>query len=296
MRLICPNCGAQYEVPDEVIPAAGRDVQCSNCGHTWLQTPDNTPPAAEGETGQAHATEPTARDTPATAQPTEPAEPPEAAAEPEPPTSSLNAAAGSGPDHRDAEPPDGRARSAAEESTENAPAAPEDADPPEEATPPPRKRLDPEIAELLREEAEREARARATESQPLETQPDLGLDDEPAEAPTNAGPRASRRGQLPDIDEINSSLRNGTEDMASPEMPVPATPEREGSFARGVALALLLGVILFGLYAYADALAAEIPAIAPALEAYADAFDAARLWAHETITDLLTWLDALGES
>lgn len=289
MRLICPNCGAQYEVPDEVIPAAGRDVQCSNCGHTWLQTPDNTPPAAEGETGQAHATEPTAHGTP------QPAQPPEAA-EPEPPTSSVNPAAGSGPDNRDAEPPDRPARGTAEESTENAPAAPVDTEAPEEATAPPRKRLDPEIAELLREEAEREARARASESQPLETQPDLGLDDEPAEAPTSAAPRASRRGQLPDIDEINSSLRNGTEDMASPEMPVPATPEREGSFARGVALALLLGVVLFGVYAYADALAAEIPALAPALEAYADAFDAARLWAYETITDLLTWLNALGES
>ena len=38
MRLTCPNCGAQYEVPDEVIPETGRDVQCSNCGDTWFQT------------------------------------------------------------------------------------------------------------------------------------------------------------------------------------------------------------------------------------------------------------------
>ena len=37
MRLTCPNCGAQYEVPDDVIPLAGRDVQCSNCGDTWFQ-------------------------------------------------------------------------------------------------------------------------------------------------------------------------------------------------------------------------------------------------------------------
>lgn len=37
MRLICPNCGAQYEVDDGVIPEAGRDVQCSACGHTWFQ-------------------------------------------------------------------------------------------------------------------------------------------------------------------------------------------------------------------------------------------------------------------
>ncbi|MDG1102854.1 MAG: zinc-ribbon domain-containing protein, partial [Ascidiaceihabitans sp.] len=37
MRLICPNCDAQYEVPTEVVPTEGRDVQCSNCGQTWFQ-------------------------------------------------------------------------------------------------------------------------------------------------------------------------------------------------------------------------------------------------------------------
>jgi len=37
MRLVCPNCEAQYEIPDDVIPEAGRDVQCSNCNHTWFE-------------------------------------------------------------------------------------------------------------------------------------------------------------------------------------------------------------------------------------------------------------------
>lgn len=37
MRLICPNCNAQYQVDDSVIPDDGRDVQCSNCGNTWFQ-------------------------------------------------------------------------------------------------------------------------------------------------------------------------------------------------------------------------------------------------------------------
>lgn len=37
MRLICPNCVAQYEVDENVIPAEGRDVQCANCGHNWFQ-------------------------------------------------------------------------------------------------------------------------------------------------------------------------------------------------------------------------------------------------------------------
>ncbi len=37
MRLTCPNCGAQYEVDDRVIPAEGRDVECSACRSVWFQ-------------------------------------------------------------------------------------------------------------------------------------------------------------------------------------------------------------------------------------------------------------------
>ena len=52
MRLVCPNCEAKYEVPDDAIPDTGRDVQCANCGHAWFQmraraTP-SAPVAAEG--------------------------------------------------------------------------------------------------------------------------------------------------------------------------------------------------------------------------------------------------------
>jgi predicted Zn finger-like uncharacterized protein len=37
MRLTCPNCGAQYEVPPEAIPPTGREVQCSNCQQLWFE-------------------------------------------------------------------------------------------------------------------------------------------------------------------------------------------------------------------------------------------------------------------
>jgi len=39
MRITCPNCKAQYEIADSVIPQSGRDVQCSACGTTWFQYP-----------------------------------------------------------------------------------------------------------------------------------------------------------------------------------------------------------------------------------------------------------------
>jgi predicted Zn finger-like uncharacterized protein len=47
MRLTCPNCSAQYEVPDEVIPEEGRDVQCSNCDQTWFQAKHPTDEISE---------------------------------------------------------------------------------------------------------------------------------------------------------------------------------------------------------------------------------------------------------
>ncbi|MFT4717396.1 MAG: putative Zn finger-like uncharacterized protein [Paracoccaceae bacterium] len=47
MRLVCPQCAAQYEVDINAIPEDGRDVQCANCGNTWFQKRD----------GHDHATE-----------------------------------------------------------------------------------------------------------------------------------------------------------------------------------------------------------------------------------------------
>jgi len=76
MRIVCPNCASQYEVAEDAIPEAGRDVQCAKCAEIWFQdrpmkltmeeaplplepsiapepeapaieTPDQTPPPAE---------------------------------------------------------------------------------------------------------------------------------------------------------------------------------------------------------------------------------------------------------
>jgi predicted Zn finger-like uncharacterized protein len=45
VRLLCPKCDAEYEIPNDVIPAEGRNVQCSGCQETWF-VPANTPPRA----------------------------------------------------------------------------------------------------------------------------------------------------------------------------------------------------------------------------------------------------------
>ncbi len=51
MRLVCPNCDAEYEVDEDLVPPEGRDVQCSNCSITWFQKPDQ--PEADTETAAA---------------------------------------------------------------------------------------------------------------------------------------------------------------------------------------------------------------------------------------------------
>ncbi len=36
MRLTCPSCGAEYDIPDGMLPAAGRHAQCSACHTRWF--------------------------------------------------------------------------------------------------------------------------------------------------------------------------------------------------------------------------------------------------------------------
>ncbi len=261
MRLVCPNCGAQYEVDDRVIPESGRDVQCSNCGHTWFQLPKGHPDEAGEEAGS---------DTPVSPPP-EPA--PEPAPEPEP------------------EP-------VPEPEPEP---APEPEAQPEPAPEPARQPLDEELARILREEAEREARERERERAALQTQEDLGLDNVPPSTTRPEAPAASekavaaqermarlrgldtgedsarnRRDLLPDIEEINSSLDSiGTPDTLDN---LPAPPVRRGGFGRGFVLMLLLAAIAVALYLYAPLIAQKVPALTPALEVYVGWVDQARGW------------------
>ncbi|AGT07631.1 zinc-ribbon domain-containing protein [Paracoccus aminophilus] len=46
MRLICPNCDAQYEIDSTLVPPKGRDVECSSCGQVWFQPGERSAPAA----------------------------------------------------------------------------------------------------------------------------------------------------------------------------------------------------------------------------------------------------------
>lgn len=286
MRLTCPNCGAQYEVPDEVIPTEGRDVQCSNCGNTWYHFHPDHLPREEAEKVAATPEPESDQEVPET---TDPAE--EIAA-----TASIDDAAtvadgAAQPDTPSIEDDDDDVETEVEE-------LPADL---------PRRELDPAVSEILRQEAEHETRMRAGErGEALESQPDLGLDsgsaggtpDRSAEDPL-ASLRAqtsdqndlasgtdTRRGQLPDIEEINSTLRaSGDMDSDIDEtVDYDAVARRGGGFTRGFGLVVALVAILVLIYMNAGKISDSVPQAAPLMDAYVSKVDQGRVWLDSTIS------------
>ncbi len=269
MRLTCPNCDATYEVPDDVIPESGRDVQCSNCGHTWFEGPRV---AAGRVTPRRAAPEPT---------------PSAPQSEPEPVRRTAEVPSDDAdPDQRDDD----------EGSGEGGPSG--------------RRELDPQIADILRQEAEYERRARQkSEAEPLQSQPDLGLDAaQPAPADRHAeesrrrvarlkGEEAPKPGEhvtgasrerLPDIEEINSTLRSSRERRERPEDTAQTySPRRASGYRLGFALTLLIFAAGLLAFVFAPQISAKVPQIAPYLERYVAEVDVARLWLDQQIQTVI---------
>lgn len=245
MRLLCPNCDAEYEVDASVIPDNGRDVQCSNCGHAWFQLP-----------------------------------------------------------------PEAEAEMAAEEALYDAPAPVAAALQTTVIEDLPRRSLDESVLAVLREEAERETEARRAEAQGIEIQIEMGLQatndtggalarriarlkGEPAVPAVPIKPQ-TRREMLPEIEEINSSLRASSEKRGGEAAVAGATmaaPARKGSgFRNGFVLIVLVAVVLVAVYAMAPKIAAQIPGAAGALQAYIAGIDSLRVMLHEAIQGAIEWL------
>ncbi len=406
MRLTCPNCDAQYEVDDRAIPENGRDVQCSNCGHTWYQLHPDFAEYADAEyagaeyAGEETAAAPTIAPTVARAEGTTPPEALEIdpdrgetapATSPDPGTATDKAeitaearphaptgmAAGPDPSIQRTPPRPTEPESADEQAGAISGAhrvAPPDAEAATEEDeaetisrshiPPAlaarRRSLDANVQSVLREEAAREQRVRATETGALESQPDLGLaeparktaatspaapamtvaaatpvaaapsagdaprrrpsgpnDDRGARPATGAGTasstaaeeppeaeaarrapvrvhaapreearlsdlaRHSRRELLPDIEEINSTLRATNErgrNGVPPTSPDTSPAERKRGFRLGFSLGILIIVFMALLYLTAPALAQRFPQMEPFLRGYVGAVASVRLW------------------
>jgi predicted Zn finger-like uncharacterized protein len=303
MRLICPNCGAQYEIESSLIPASGRDVQCSNCGHTWFQRQSGD---GEDEFEAGPAPAPRRPEPPAPRAPAAPvAEPPAAAARaPDQPEADEDEDEGedNGPDI-----------ATADERDLPVPARGVEAAPPREAAEP-RQHLDDSLRNILREEAERESQARKAE-QPIETQGDLGLPDSgdrtsaardrmarlrgldvderagnAAAAVAAATANGSRRDLLPDIEEINSSLR-AAESAGRADKPGAETSTR--GFKRSFTITVAIFAILVMLYVYSGQIARAVPALEPFLARYVDYGNALRVALEDGTDQVLMWLTRL---
>lgn len=269
MRLICPNCDAQYEIPVDVMPEEGRDVQCSNCNHTWFQE------------------------------------------HPDAPVETPSAALGSA-DATTWDPASDRVR-AGVSAIQGTRAQRDDADP----ALPKRRSLDPSVADVLRAEAELEARARRKETGRIESQPELGLDSPSAPEPPRIGPAPSarmsleedilpdlpppaaplsRRDSLPDIEKINSTLRPNTERTphTDPGQTAQVEVQEKRSTRRGFAVALLAVAAMTALYLYAPQVIQQVPETGTALTAYVDAVDQARAVVDAHAAQVLGWLNGTG--
>ncbi len=262
MRIICPNCDAQYEVDDAAIPPEGRDVQCSNCGNAWFQA---APASAEKLTAALYDDPAPAEDRPA-------------------------------------------ALAQGEEEREDTAPAPQ----------PIKRNLDEAVLSVLREEAEREAKARKAVAEGLEMQGDLGLpppvnpavnrqppgpaEDAPEPSPAERRvaslkgkpvppPKATaRRDLLPDIEEINSSLKPSPMGQTAVMDDEPAA---SSGFRSGFVLMLLVGLVATVAYVMAPQISQQIPGLTGAMEGYVAAIDAGRVVIDGAIRSATSFLQGL---
>lgn len=295
MRLVCPNCDAQYEVDASAIPVSGRDVQCSNCGNAWFQEPG---PVTDAIAASLYL-----------------------APEPERPwsdTFEADLAATLGQ-------PD-----VPKKSVPATPALDEAYDEEDEGPAPPlpavaRRTLDDSVLAVLREEAELEVAARRADAASLEMQGDLGLPPPvplsvgkaayaapTAPAPTEMERRlaslkgevvapakpAARRDLLPDIEEINSTLSPSASSRSArdevDDLPDLLRGKRKKSgFGSGFALMLVLAGLAMTLYIMAPQISQQIPGAASAMDAYVALVDAARLWLDQLIRQATGALNGL---
>jgi predicted Zn finger-like uncharacterized protein len=251
MRLICPECGAQYAVEDGLIPASGRDVQCSNCQANWFQKPD-APEAARQQTDpeQTGATDTIA--------------PPRRPVDDDVMSVLRQEAA--------------RERAARHKET-RAPQATTADSPDRSVTPPPHTTAPPKASTPETLASQTPAPDRPASSHGSLTAGGAEETARIAAAAALAMRQAKRRDRLPDIDEINSTLDPRMPDRAQ-DYDAHASPRTKpkGGFRIGFATITLLSAVAVGLYVQAPHVIARVPDARIAIERYTSTVNTARLW------------------
>ena len=333
MRLICPNCDAQYDVEDGAVPPEGRDVQCSNCSHVWYQRPDG-PSRVERLIGRSAAAE-------AAAMPeTDPAALEIIHEEVERETQARQEEGGAletqddlgldaaGPLERiaaararrssddeavtpalEVEPdhiPEVTSEPATELATE--PATGATTEPEFEAEPEPvvsetdtaSSKEDAPSAQPVAETAPTEELAAETtteaERDPFDapSETDKGILDEQTD--DAAAEEVAKRQRLPDIEEINSTLSDApivVVEDQEAETDAQRLPRRRRGFRIGFGLALMATALLIGIYVQASELAERFPDYADIFTQIGENGDRFRIWLDGTAQDLVEVLTKL---
>ena len=320
MRLVCPNCGARYEVPNENIFAVGRDVKCSACDTTWFQTHPDAMAAQDASVDE-------------------------------------------GNDDRTQSSEDVLAKFSAKSSKVEAgkPRSNDDASPLESAVEgshtlkdlkdeAERRRLHPTVAEILREEARREAEERAADTLKVQTKfsleqitqfdapksgvvengdvtdavtvdeksrPDTKTLEEELDEPLDENKSVIKQTPIienqdvarplkselpPNIEDINSAIAGDKEASVGEAGEVPLVDvARKVDVARLKAgrLGFLIGLLvisgLFAIYQYEDRITAAYSPLVPAMEEYVSFVDRMRAYSDQSLYYAIAWLELQAE-
>ena len=311
MRLVCPNCGARYEVPKESIFATGRDVKCSACYETWFQTHPNAMDARgvsfeEGHNDRTQSSEAVLsefRAKPIEGKVGKPMSKDEVAL-------SESVVQGS---HTFKKLKDEAAR----------------------------RRLHPTVIEILREEARRESKERAAETLKAQTKfslkestqfgaPKAGvaergkvmnaaLVDEMSQSETKASDEklyersdenkwVIKRNPtieynqdahpvksefLPNVDDINTAIASNSEvpvgDAVEEAPLVDVAGKKAGQLGFFIGLLIILG--LFAIYQYEDRITVAFSPLVPTMNEYVSFVDRMRAYSDQSLYYAITWLE-----
>ncbi len=295
MRLTCPNCGAEYEVPDGLVPEDGRHVQCTSCQTRWYVyggtraipsqdqiihrleqwRPSAAPPPGSGPRPVAANAPPPAETAPdagdaddaETRAAAREADAPPAPGDAEEPERGMTGAQGEPPA---AQPADAAASGEAGQAPgPTAPAKPAE---------PPAAPEDTDISAIIALKRARDRQRRAS--------PDMAV---AARAPLSGDAPPPRPTAPPDTTEA-PLVATAARVRQSPRMELPSTEtmpraiwadspeELQARYRAGLFLALLLYALALAAYLWSDDLARMAPGIGAALEAYAAGIDRVRVW------------------
>ncbi len=261
MRLVCPNCDAEYEVDDGLIPPEGRDVQCSNCTTTWFQAASkaaskDVPPEEAEHEPQAEELD----------------DDPDLAAI----AAATAAAAGLTPRKPAV---DQAAMDVIHEEVERETTA-RKAELGGIETQPDLGLDDSDSEDRASAARDRMARRRGLDPQAATIEDD----DQALTAAPKREEAATKKELFPDIEEINSTLSPEAAEAEAEAARIAAEGgdvtqvQKRSGFRLGFGLMLLLAVGLLILYVYAPQISQRMPALSGALDSYVASIDSLRVW------------------